>query len=343
MQNSEFSRYAPCLTKIWYFEPKDVPNEPIWNFLNPLDTIIYSIECSPCEIADSVYIDVGEQCIIDGFSQLIINEFANYSVSELLDTSICCANAFWSIINNENDGTQASIISDPENDLSVEISAGSIRGRFVLYYNIKTCDSCYQIACTKPVFVNNPLPVELTLFLSNVLNHSVNLIWTTSIESNNSGFEIQHSAADKIWTSIGFVNGAGNSAEPNRYTFTDRNLNSGVYNYRLKQIDFNGNFKYYDLSNEVVIGVPDKFSLHQNYPNPFNPVTKIRYDLPNSGKVSLKIYDNIGREVITLISEFKDAGYYTVEFDGSNFASGIYYYKLETGNFVATKKMVLLK
>ncbi|MBK7158599.1 MAG: T9SS type A sorting domain-containing protein [Ignavibacteria bacterium] len=151
------------------------------------------------------------------------------------------------------------------------------------------------------------------------------------------------SEKDQSWTSVGFVKGAGNSAEPNSYTFIDRNLNSGKYNYRLKQIDFNGNFKFYDLSNEVVIGVPNKFSLHQNYPNPFNPVTKIRYDIPVSGNVSMKIYDNIGREVKSIINEFKDAGFYTVEFNGSNFASGIYYYKLETGNFTATKKMVLLK
>ena len=89
--------------------------------------------------------------------------------------------------------------------------------------------------------------------------------------------------------------------------------------------------------------IPNTFYLDQNYPNPFNPVTKIRYDIPNSGNVSLKIYDNIGREVKTLVNEFKDAGYYTVEFNGSNFASGIYYYKLETSNFTATKKMILLK
>ena len=248
---------------------------------------------------------------------------------------------FWEISNFEN--TLASISSGQNSD-SVRINSGNNGGHFVLYYNGP--DSCGNtiILGSKHVYVDNPLPVELTNFISVVTESDLTLNWSTSSEVNNSGFEVMRSEKDQSWTSsVGFVKGAGNSAEPNSYTFIDRNLNSGIYNYRLKQIDFNGNFKFYDLSNEVVIGVPNKFSLHQNYPNPFNPVTKIRYDIPVSGNVSMKIYDNIGREVKSIINEFKDAGFYTVEFNGSNFASGIYYYKLETGNFTATKKMILLK
>ncbi len=247
---------------------------------------------------------------------------------------------FWEISNFEN--TLASISSGQNSD-SVRINSGNNGGHFVLYYNGP--DSCGNtiILGSKHVYVDNPLPVELTNFTTVVTRSDIILNWTTASEDNNSGFEIQRSSKDQIWSAVGFVKGAGNSAEPNSYTFNDRNLNSGIYNYRLKQIDFNGNLRFYDLNNEVAIGVPDKFSLLQNYPNPFNPVTKIRYDIPNSGNVSLKIYDNIGREVKSIVNEFKDAGYYTVEFNGSNFASGIYYYKLETGNFTATKKMVLLK
>lgn len=188
-----------------------------------------------------------------------------------------------------------------------------------------------------------PLPVELSSFTAAVNSRDVKLTWNTSSELNNNGYEIQRSFANSDFTKIGFVKGKGTVNAPSDYSFEDKNLSTGRYYYRLKQIDFNGNFKFYDLSNEVVIGVPNKFSLLQNYPNPFNPVTKIRYDIPLSGNVSMKIYDNIGREVKSIINEFKDAGYYTVEFNGSNFASGIYYYKLETGNFTATKKMVLLK
>jgi photosystem II stability/assembly factor-like uncharacterized protein len=90
--------------------------------------------------------------------------------------------------------------------------------------------------------------------------------------------------------------------------------------------------------------VPNQFSLSQNYPNPFNPVTKIKYALPNPVKVNIKIYDILGRLVKTLVNdEFKDAGFYEITFDGSNFASGVYFYRIEAGKFVQSKKMVILK
>jgi len=89
--------------------------------------------------------------------------------------------------------------------------------------------------------------------------------------------------------------------------------------------------------------LPDQFLLYQNYPNPFNPTATIRYDLPKDAKVLIKVYDIIGREVRKLVDEFKKAGSYTVSFDGTNLASGIYFYRIEAGDFVQTKKMVLIK
>ncbi|MBK8981386.1 MAG: T9SS type A sorting domain-containing protein [Ignavibacteria bacterium] len=127
------------------------------------------------------------------------------------------------------------------------------------------------------------------------------------------------------------------------YRFEDRNLSSGKYKYRLKQIDFNGNFEFYDLSNEVVIGIPASTELMQNYPNPFNPVTNISYRLSESGFVTLKVFDNSGREVKTLVNEYREAGYYKAVFDGSGLASGIYFYKLSADNFNQTKKLSLVK
>ncbi len=89
--------------------------------------------------------------------------------------------------------------------------------------------------------------------------------------------------------------------------------------------------------------IPKQFSLSQNYPNPFNPLTKINYSLPQGVKVSIKIYDILGKLVKELVNEYKDAGTYTVTFDGSNVASGVYFYKIEAGKFTDTKKMVLIK
>ncbi|MBS1517772.1 MAG: VCBS repeat-containing protein [Bacteroidetes bacterium] len=194
---------------------------------------------------------------------------------------------------------------------------------------------------------DSPLPVELSSFSSSVNSNSVKLNWSTSSEQNNSGFEIQRTSLKNespyAWTKIGFAEGQGNSNSSANYNFEDKNLLSGKYKYRLKQIDFNGNFKYYDLSNEVVIGIPTSTEFMQNHPNPFNPVTNISYRLSENGFVTLKVFDNSGRELKTLVNEFKEAGYYTIEFNGSNLASGIYFYKLTAGDFVQTKKLSLVK
>lgn len=86
------------------------------------------------------------------------------------------------------------------------------------------------------------------------------------------------------------------------------------------------------------------FNLSQNYPNPFNPKTKINYDIPNNSYVKLIVYDILGREVIRVVNnEFKQPGRYMVEFNGTNFASGVYFYRIEAGDYVNSKKMVLVK
>jgi len=89
--------------------------------------------------------------------------------------------------------------------------------------------------------------------------------------------------------------------------------------------------------------IPKDFNLHQNYPNPFNPLTKINYSLPKATRVHIRVYDLLGRLVKTLVNEFKEAGSYDVQFDGTGFASGVYFYRIEAGNFVVSKKMVLVK
>jgi len=89
--------------------------------------------------------------------------------------------------------------------------------------------------------------------------------------------------------------------------------------------------------------IPSLFSLSQNYPNPFNPITKIRFDLPKNVNVKLTIYDMLGREVETIVNEQLNAGSYEVNWDGTKYTSGVYYYRLNAGEFVETKKMILVK
>ncbi len=191
------------------------------------------------------------------------------------------------------------------------------------------------------------LPVEMTSFYSNVHGNDVTLNWTTGSENNNSRFEIERTTGSYMnWYVIGSVTGSGTTSAPESYSYIDRNINSGSYIYRLKQIDFNGNFEYHNLSNEVVIGIPLKFNLSQNYPNPFNPSTKIDFEIPEDGNVNIVVYDNSGKEVSVLVSGFRIAGYYSVQFNASDLSSGIYYYKIEfNGNrsYQKVMKMAFIK
>jgi aminopeptidase N len=89
--------------------------------------------------------------------------------------------------------------------------------------------------------------------------------------------------------------------------------------------------------------IPATYSLKQNYPNPFNPVTNINFNIPKQSFVKITVFDNLGREINQLVNGSYTAGTYTVDFDGTNLASGLYFYRIETGNFVETKSMILIK
>lgn len=197
-------------------------------------------------------------------------------------------------------------------------------------------------------FFNVIIPVELTSFTATVTGNTVTLNWTTATELNNSGFEVQRSDDVGLWQKIGFVKGHGTTSEEQNYTFKDNSVAPGQYQYRLKQIDFDGTFEFSEVV-EIEVGLPLEFSLEQNYPNPFNPTTTIRFSIPllggdeRGGLVTLKVYDVLGNEIATLVNEEKPAGAYEIEFDGTGLPSGIYFYKLKAGNFVETKKMVFLK
>ncbi len=187
------------------------------------------------------------------------------------------------------------------------------------------------------------LPVELLSFSCSLNGSNAELYWRTSQEINNYGFEIERSYNGGEWKKSGFVKGAGNSISEKEYTFKDKISVSGKYNYRLKQIDYNGNYEYFNLSSEVVSGNPESFSLEQNYPNPFNPSTKISYEIPYKSFVTLKIFDMTGREIRTLVNQVREAGTFEEVFRGDNLSSGIYFYTLTSGGFSQTKKLMLIK
>jgi hypothetical protein len=189
------------------------------------------------------------------------------------------------------------------------------------------------------------VPVEMLTFTASVKNSEVQLLWSTASELNNRGFEIERSVNDNYnFVTVGFVSGEGSSTELNYYSFNDNPQISGVNQiyYRLKQIDFDGTFSYSNVVN-VSYDVPAEFVLNQNYPNPFNPSTRISYFVPKESFVSIKVYDFLGREVTTLVSEIKSTGSYELSFDATNLPSGTYFCTMTANGFSNTTKMVLLK
>ncbi len=200
----------------------------------------------------------------------------------------------------------------------------------------------------------NVFPVELVLFSASVLNDIVKLEWKTETEINTYGFDIEkqligedsYSNSRKSfedWEKIGFVEGAGNSNSPRKYTFIDDYPGSGKIKYRLKIIDNDGSSEYSDVIQITTGDKPDKYHLFQNYPNPFNAATSIRFSLPEDSRVELSIFNELGELVATLISKGLGKGFHTYHYNAELLPSGIYLYSLKTDNYQMTKKMILLK
>jgi len=186
------------------------------------------------------------------------------------------------------------------------------------------------------------IPVELTSFTANVSDADVLLNWTTATEVNNQRFEIERRSEEDQSITIGYVEGYGTTTEPKEYSYIDNTVGTGIYYYRLKQIDFSGQYEYSDEI-EVEVNGPLTFALEQNYPNPFNPSTLIKYSVPENGFVKLSVYNLVGEEVSVLVNGTVDAGFYEVAFNAANLPSGTYFYRLQAGNTIQVKKMILLK
>jgi hypothetical protein len=189
----------------------------------------------------------------------------------------------------------------------------------------------------------NLVPVELTSFTAEANKNNVILKWSTSTELNNNGFEVQRKFEENDYLTIGFVKGEGTTIDPKEYYYIDEDLANGKYDYRLKQIDYNGRYEYSDEVEVEVVNV-NEFDLSQNYPNPFNPSTEIEFSLPEDvSNVKLSIYNALGEKVAELVNTGLIAGKYDYQWNAKNVAAGMYIYELRTDEFVAVKKMVLMK
>lgn len=187
------------------------------------------------------------------------------------------------------------------------------------------------------------IPVELTSFSISSDGVNINLSWLTATETNNMGFEIQRKFGNNDFENVGFIQGAGTTSEKQSYQFTDKVNSTGIYVYRLKQIDFNGSY-HYSKSVEVRYStLSAEFTLAQNYPNPFNPNTTISFTIDEPGYYSLKVFNVLGQEINTLVFGYFQAGTFNTNFDAMELSSGIYIYQLSGNNKVSTKKMILVR
>ncbi|MCK4639964.1 MAG: T9SS type A sorting domain-containing protein [Candidatus Marinimicrobia bacterium] len=215
------------------------------------------------------------------------------------------------------------------------------------YVDTESMDDIINITFGETPLGDQSLPVELVSFTAVQSGKNITLFWETASEVNNLGFDIEriHDGVNE-WENIGFEEGNGSVSSSSEYCFCDKNIEK-FHNiqYRLKQIDYDGSFEYSRAISVMVeeVILPDQFRLHNNYPNPFNPETTISYEIVKENITILKVYDILGNEVEVLVNQNQTPGRYNVKFNGSSLSSGVYFCKLESGNYSKLIKMLLVK
>ncbi|MGH7595039.1 MAG: Ig-like domain-containing protein [bacterium] len=235
------------------------------------------------------------------------------------------------------------------------IFTGVFGNSYEFVYNAVTLSSFYNVevlvfdaADTVRVTWLIKVPVELSSFSAAVVeNQRVLLSWKTETEQDNAGFNVLRSPAKQ-----GKYEKLNAKLIPARrdgeYEFIDEQIDAGgKYYYKLESVDLTGRGQLHGPV-MVEMSAPQSFVLNQNYPNPFNPSTHIRFELPKAAPITLSVYNSLGQEVRRLVNTQKPAGYHTVVWNGRDqqgklLPSGIYHYRIQAGDFVATKKMVLAK
>ncbi len=247
-----------------------------------------------------------------------------------------------------------------------------VEGHSLEYDGTGSAPSDWFDQSSPTIGVNNALPVQMVEFIAEGGMRGADLRWKTEIEVDNYGFEVERREISRMstdirgfesqndgdspgnnsqftirnsnWGKVGFVSGSGSSSSPHEYSFSDRDLPPGRYSYRIKQIDRSGTFAYTDAL-EVEIGLaPRFFALIQNYPNPFNPTTTIEFTLPHDGRVLMKVYNILGKEVATILNEERVAGrIQQVTFNAGGLSAGIYIVRLAFGGREISRRIALVK
>lgn len=194
-----------------------------------------------------------------------------------------------------------------------------------------------------------PGSVELTSFTFAIgSENAIRLNWMTASELDNVAWEIERSTDNENFAKVGEIKVDGANQYGAKYSYTDVAPSAGLYYYRIADVSLSG-AKTYHGPISVFVGRPTIYALAQNYPNPVSTsATTIKYALKNPGSTSLKIFNLLGEEVKTLVNAKQDANFYSVYWDGKDnsgreVSNGVYFYKLSSGNFTATKKMMVLR
>lgn len=239
------------------------------------------------------------------------------------------------------DGQQSDWVKE---EINLNAYSGSkIKIRFDLITDAATQKDGWYIDDIKIIYYA-VLPVEVKSFSLTPQQNMVKISWSTASELNNSGFNLQRSADGENWSTIAFVKGYGTSSEPNSYLYFDKSPFSARCYYRLEQIDYNGTKNIIELGSIDATGIYDYF-LSQNYPNPFNPESIIHYTLAEPGMVKLQIFDITGREVMLLVNEYQEAGWYAKKLNANELglSSGTYIYSLHVNGYSSQRKLMILK
>jgi hypothetical protein len=232
---------------------------------------------------------------------------------------------------NSADG---SLIDVTENGISIPFTLQTIKG---IPYGFFAASTNSYVA----IYSSTALPVTLINFTVTKQGDDALLNWSTTMEVNNRGFEIQRSSDNSSWADIGFVAGAGNSETKRDYQYLDKDLPAGTYYYRLRQIDLDGRTQFSKIV-QITFSGGLSLELMQNRPNPFNSSSTIDIVIPRPGRVQLMIYDQMGRPIQQLMDEYKTPGTYNIQVNRNGLSSGIYYYKMDALGQSLVKKMTIL-
>ena len=237
----------------------------------------------------------------------------------------------------------------PNNKFAIKFTpnfTGKVTGALLdTYVNINISDSIYfEIWSDNNGLPGTKLGSTAAYNASNLLPFSwnyIDLTGTNAIVTNGNNYHLVAYFTSGSQTGI-FVDAGNPNSRSSYFNGVSWTIKSN-FNFRMRVIAASNENSLTSIKTPKLAGVPNQYELDQNYPNPFNPSTTIKYSIEKAGSVTLKIYDILGREIKTLVNEEEPAGNYIVRFNADNLSSGIYFYSIHSGNFVQSKKMIVLK